>query len=423
MAAGPLNGVRVLEFSQIIAGPLGCQLLSDLGAEVIKVEPTDGEAWRHAAPFMPAESKWFHILNRGKKSLAIDLGVAAAQEVIHRLVREVDVVVINYRPDVADRLRIDYETLSAIKPELIYVDNTAFGRLGEMANRPGYDIVIQALSGMIATVGKVDQRGIPIVPPPFADTTTGYSIATAVCAALFSRAMTGQGQKIETSLLINALTINMLNFASLPAGDAEQRARFEASLAEARAAGTSYADFLAQQDVAVRAAQPGNVYYRCFLTTDGAIAIGALSAELRKKVRAVLAIEHNRDEPGYDPYDPKQVEVDQQIVALVEDMIREKSSGYWERVFESGGVPVSRVNFPQELLSHPQVEANDYVIELDHDLSGPERLAAPPWKMSGTPVQAQGASPPLGRDTNAVLALAGYSEAEIAGLRNDGVVR
>src|SRR5437867_236229 len=199
MDSGPLTGIRVLEFSQIIAGPLGCQLLSDLGADVIKVEPPQGEPWRLSAPFMPFESKTFQSLNRGKKSLAIDLAAPEAQEAIHRLVLGVDVVVINYRPDVAGRLAIDYDTLSAIKPSVIYVENTAFGRRGELSQRPGYDIVAQAISGLIAYVGKVDENGAPLVPPPFADVTTGYAIATGVCAALFHRAQTGQGQKVETS--------------------------------------------------------------------------------------------------------------------------------------------------------------------------------------------------------------------------------
>src|SRR5437764_3111963 len=140
MASGPLDGIRVLEFSQIIAGPLGCQLLADLGAEVIKVEPPEGEPWRVYAQFMPLESKGFHALNRGKKSLAIDVSAPEAREAIHRLVRTIDVVVINYRPDVAARLRIDYDSLAALKPDLIYLDNTAFGRQGAMADRPGYDI-------------------------------------------------------------------------------------------------------------------------------------------------------------------------------------------------------------------------------------------------------------------------------------------
>jgi crotonobetainyl-CoA:carnitine CoA-transferase CaiB-like acyl-CoA transferase len=423
MASGPLDGIRVLEFSQIIAGPLGCQLLSDLGADVIKVEPPEGEPWRLYAQFMPLESKGFHALNRGKKSLAIDVSAPEAQEAIHRLVKTIDVVVINYRPDVAQHLRIDYETLAAIKPDLIYLDNTAFGREGEKANRPGYDIVVQAMAGLISSVGKVDERGVPVVPPPFADTTTAYAVATGVCAALFHRARTGLGQKVETSLLINALTIHLNQFTSVPAADAEQRAAIAGLLAKARAEGLSYADFLASRDAITRAGGAGNIYYRCFLTSDGAIAIGALSASLRAKVRAVLEVDHNRDLPGYDPAHPAQIERDKTVVALVEEKIRSRPCEHWEKAFEEGGVPVSRINYVQELIDNPQVRANGYVVELEHDLSGPQLMAAPPWRMSASPPRAQGAAPPLGRDTGAILRSAGYSEEEIAALRRGGIIR
>ncbi len=420
---GPLHGVRVLEFSQIIAGPMGCQLLADLGAEVIKVEPPGGEAWRLTAQYVPLESKVFQALNRGKKSLAIDVSRPEAQEAIHRLVPFIDVVVINYRPDVAQRLRIDYESLSAIRKDLVYLDNTAFGRRGAMANRPGYDIVVQAMSGLIASVGKVNDKGVPVVPPAFADTTTAYAVATGVCAALYHRAMTGEGQKIETSLLANALTIHMGAFASIPAADAGERGGFADLMERAHREGLSYAEIM-QANLALNPTrQAGNPYYRCYLTSDGAIAIGALSAELRAKVRATLGIEHNRDEPGYDPSDPKQRETDLAVVATVEAMIACESSGYWEQRFEAGGVPVSRINFVQELIDNPQVLANDYVVDVEHDITGPQRLAAPPWKMSATPPEVQGASPPLGRDTDAILAQAGYSDAEIAAMRDSGAIR
>src|SRR5439155_15943847 len=210
--------------------------------------------------------KEFHAPCRANKPLAIDGSTPEDKKSIHRLVRTIDVVVINYRPDVAERLRIDYETLAAIKPDLIYLDNTASGRQGDMADRPGYDIVVQAMAGLISSVGKVDERGVPVVPPPFADTTTAYAVATGVCAALFHRARTGLGQKVETSLLINALTIHLNQFTSVPAADAEQRAAVAGLLARARSEGTGYAAFLAARDAVLRVGGAGNIYYRCFLT-------------------------------------------------------------------------------------------------------------------------------------------------------------
>ena len=426
MASGPLNGVRVLEFGQIIAAPLACQFLSDLGAEVIKVEPLDGEPWRFNQPFMPGESKVYQELNHGKQSLAIDLSKPEGQEAIHRIVKTVDVVVINYRPDIAARLRIDYDTLAALHPELIYADSTAFGRQGEMADQPGYDIVVQAAAGLMGSSGYINARGVPGTPPPaVADTTTGYAIATGVCAALFHRAMTGQGQKVETSLLINALAIQVggsWSFAAVPAGDAALRARLARVHEKARAQGMSYPELVAARDDVFRPGR-GNIYYRCFRTSDGLIAIGALSPSLRAKVRRVLQVEHNIDEPGYDPRNPEQREFDERLTASVEDKVLAAPTEYWERAFTTGGVPAARVNFAHELIDHPQVLANDYVVELNHELSGLYRVAAPPWKMSVTPPQAQGASPPLGRDTEALLASVGYSDEEIGALREAGVVR
>jgi len=422
MASGPLDGIRILEFTQIIAGPLGCQLLSDLGAEIIKIEPPEGEPWRLNAQFIPKESKTFMGLNRGKKSLAINLANPKSQEAIHRLVKDVDVVVINYRPDVAKRLKIDYETLSAIKPDLIYMDNTAFGREGDWSERPGYDIVVQAASGLISAVGKVDERGTPQVGPAHADTTTAYAIAGGVSAALYHRAKTGEGQKVETSLLINALTIQMSAFDDIPAADAEMRAGFMAALELARETGRPYAEFLEERQAILRRQAGGNVYYRCFLTRDGALAIGALSAGLRAKVRAAVGFEHNRDAPDYNALDPEQIKVDDAIREHVEGVFKTKTTAEWEEILTKGGVPVAPITFIQELIDHPQVAANGYAVELEHELAGPVRMQAPVWKMSKTPPAAQGPSPVLGRHTDEVLASAGYSTDEITAMRAEGAI-
>jgi crotonobetainyl-CoA:carnitine CoA-transferase CaiB-like acyl-CoA transferase len=415
MASGPLNGIKVLEFTQIIAGPLSCQHLADLGADVVKIEPPQGEPWRLTAQFLPLESKTYQGLNRGKRSLAIDLAHPDARDVIYKLLEDADVMVINYRPDVPAKLGIDYDSVRKIKPDIIYADNTAFGREGPWANRPGYDIVVQAASGLMAGLGKLDDRGNPRVGGAYADYSTGYSLALGVCAALFHRAQTGQGQMIETSLLINALHIQGQSM-SLPAADAATRGKLLADLETREADGVDYATFIRQHE------RVPQIYYRAYATKDGAIAIGALSAALRGKVRAALGIEHNRDEPGYDLTNPEQVKIDAAITEQVEDMIRAETSDHWERIFEENGVPVSKVHFVEELATHPQVTANDYFVHLDHDLSGPQEMAAPAWKMSETPPAPQGAAPPLGRDTDAILEAAGYSTEAIANLRDAGAI-
>ena len=424
VASGPLDGVRILEFTQIIAGPLGCMLLSDMGAEVIKVEPPEGEPWRVAGQFMPLESKQYQSLNRGKQSLAIDLTRPECQEAIHRLMPDIDVVVINYRPDVAGRLRIDYETLRALRPELIYLDSTAFGRQGPLANRPGYDIVIQAASGLTASQGRFDERGNPLGgSPATADNTTGYAIAWGVCAALFHRERTGRGQLVETSLMANALAVQNGAFMSLPAVDADVRAQFRERLREAQAGGISYREFVEERRELFRRQRGGYIYYRSYNTSNGAISVGCLSESLREKMRQALGIEDIRDRPGYDPLAAESQQFGERLAERVEAMFAAESTEHWVDLLAQAGVPVSPIEFIQALDSHPQVVANDFVVTLEHDLTGPQTQAAPPIKMSDSPPRAQSASPPLGRDSDAVLASAGYSEAEIAEMRAAGAIR
>ena len=191
---GPLAGIKVLEFSEIIAAPFGGMLLSDMGADVIKVEPPAGDPWRAFQPLGMREGRGYISLNRGKRGIAIDLNTPEGLEIIHALAARTDVVIVNYRPDVAEKLGIDYATLSANNPRLIYCDNTAFGRRGPHAHRPGYDIVAQALSGLMTTEGRREESGVPMMNGlPSADLSTGIAIAWGICAALYARERTGRG--------------------------------------------------------------------------------------------------------------------------------------------------------------------------------------------------------------------------------------
>jgi crotonobetainyl-CoA:carnitine CoA-transferase CaiB-like acyl-CoA transferase len=178
-----------------------------MGAEVVKVEHPEGDPWRMFAQFLPGESKAYQGLNRGKRSLVLALQKPEAQAVVHRLIPEIDVVVINYRPDVPAKLGIDYVTLRAIREDLIHVDNTAFGRQGPLAQSPGYDIIAQAISGLMVREGKFDpESGTPKGSlTPISDYGTGLAIAWGVCAALYHRERTGEGQMVESMLLQTAL--------------------------------------------------------------------------------------------------------------------------------------------------------------------------------------------------------------------------
>ena len=422
MASGPLNGIRILEFTQIIAGPFACQNLADMGADVIKVEPPEGEPWRLAQQFMPGESKWFQSLNRGKQSLVLRLQDERAQKIVHDLIPSIDVVVINYRPDVPARLGIDYETLSALKDDLIYVDNTAFGRKGPWAHRPGYDIVVQAVTGLMAGEAKVAADGAPemMTSTALADYSTGIAIAWATCAALFHRERTGEGQLVEASLLVTALALQGNNVMELPVADAVMRTAMVENLHKLRDEGSSYADLIAAHDP-YGALRKMNIYYRPFKTSNGALAIGALSRGLREKVRAAFELDMP-DPDDMDLTDPAVIGEAVKRVAEVEALLETKTTEQWMEIFDSGGVPAGPINFAEDMSSDPQVVENEFVVDLEHELSGPQTQVAPIVKFSRSPLEARGSSPPLGRDTDEVVRSAGYSDEQIAELREAGVI-
>ena len=219
---GPLAGVKVFEVSQIVAGPYCGLNLADLGADVIKVEPPGGEGSRAQGAVVPGESKGFHALNRGKRSLVVDLQHPGGQALVHRIIPGFDVFTINARPGVPERLRVDYDTLREFRPDLIHLENSGFGNDGPSKTRSGSDAVAQAYSGLLAGDGKVDAFGAPeiISATAPADFQAGLAGTMAICAALFHRAMTGEGQAIETSLLMAGLAMQGFRVSQAPALDA-----------------------------------------------------------------------------------------------------------------------------------------------------------------------------------------------------------
>jgi len=423
MDRGPLAGVRVLEFTQIIAGPFCCMLLSDMGAEGIKFEPIEGEPWRLFAELVPKESRAFVSLNRGKRDVALDMRRPEAREIIHRLVPTADVIVINYRPGVAEQLGIDYETVRAINPRIIYCENTAFGRAGPMAMRGGYDIVVQAMTGLMAGEAKMQGDVPTFVPPAIADFATGIQMAGSVCAALYFRERTGKGQRIDTSLLGTSLAIQTSQFTWIDAWDAEVIPRMLAELAAARAEKRS---FLEQVEIRrrYRPLTTANIYYRVYQTADGFIAVGALSNPLRKKVLEATGLKDPRFRPdgSFDLHPPGWEEEGPKLVAEAEALFRSKTTEEWSDILERHGVPNGPLYFVEELFDHPQTHANGLVCELEHPVLGRMRMVGPAFQMSESPLEPQGASPPLGGDTDAVLAEAGYSPEAIAALREAGVI-
>ena len=422
--AGALEGVKVIEFSQIIAAPFCGMLLTDMGADVIKVEPPDGEPWRVFAQFIPGESKTFISLNRGKRSLPLDLSRPEAQRIAQQLAAEADVVILNYRPDVPAKVGLDYERLSALNRRLIYCENTAFGRRGPDRYRPGHDIIIQAMSGLMAANNKT-VNGVPQVPAlAAADFATGITMAWSICAALYAREKTGRGQKIEAALLGSALGIQTSGFTYIDAFDATWMPQFLDQLAEARARGATFDE----QANLLMGARPvmalGNIYYRTYKTQDGYLAVGCLSNSLRRKMANALHLRDPRfEDPDWDPGSPEARMAAAKLVEEAEELMATRPTAEWLQTLDAAGVPCGPVRFVQELFEDPQVIANDLVAELEHPLAGHLKMVGPLVRMSDTETAVQGPSPALGQHTQEILSSLGYSPEEITALVQSGVTR
>jgi len=421
---GALDGIKVLEFTQIIAAPFGGMLLSDMGASVIKIEPLGGEPWRLHSEFLPKESKTFISLNRGKRSLPLDLKTKEGLEIVQKLVMNTDVVIINARPDVPKDLGIDYESLSAINPKLIYCDNTAFGRKGPHGDRPGYDLIIQAMSGLLAAENKVVD-GLPqqITATAIADYTTGVGIAWGICAALFARERTGVGQRIDTTLLSTALSIQG-GFMEMEEYGKEEKDDVVETLAALRQAEVPY-ETLVEQHMRISGwADPlVLIYYTIYQAKDDVIAIACLSDNLREKAAKAIGVTDPRFSGNFKPTKPLDSTVVESLSSEIKEIMLTKSGKEWLAIFDAAGVPAGPVRFVQELTSEEQVIANDMIVEVNHKAAGKVRMAGPMISMSATPLKAQFASPALGEHTYEILSELGYDDGEISHLKSQNIVQ
>ena len=426
---GPLHGINVVEFSTMIATPTAGMLLSDMGADVIKVEPPWGDLWRYAQAVLPTDGRPFMAYNRGKRSMTLNLTRPEAAGIVRRLTEQADVVLANNRPDVAGRLGIDYETLSAINPSIIYCEGSAFGHEGPDAYRPGYDIIIQGMAGIATAEGKV-VNGVPeqIVASPLVDTACGLAQAWAVCGALFARERDanpatgekGQGQKLEASLLGASLLMLGMRFVRINDLDLEPHREVMESVDAMWSSGTPYPDLLEVYQ-AQHFQSPGNIYYRFYQTADGMLVVGCLNDTLRQKMLGVVGLRDIRFEPGYDQRSPEAAEFGARLMTQAEAVFRGKTNAEWLALLDAAGVPAGPVRFVEELFDHPQVEANNLSIDVQHRDLGTVRMAGPPATFTRTPLE-PGNLPALGEHTDAVLADMGYAPDTIAKWRADGVL-
>ena len=419
----PLSGIRVIDFTEYIAGPYCTMMLADMGADVVKVERPEGDAWRHTAPLAPYEGRGFLGVNRGKRSIAMDLERTQAREAAQRLAAQADVLVTNYRPGVAARLGLDYQTLAAANPALVYCENTAFGPAGPYRDRPGFDILSQAATGIILYENKVD-RGVPtyIATMAVADLTTGMFMAFAIVNALFARMSSGKGQHIETSLFASGLAAQYRPLISVEEVDAPIREGFLRELAEARKQGLTYEE-AAKLRAQYIAGRGRNNYYRVYETRDGLIAVACLNNRQRRALRDAVAVSDPTVEGlTYDWFSEEVRRTHREVTGPMEDAFRSADTDQWLQRLDAADVPCGVVNFPEEMFDNEHVRANNLMLNIQHEVLGTLLMPACPVRMSVSRPGTLAPPPALGAHGREILREFGFEEVVIKRLEEDGAV-
>lgn len=393
---GVLSGIRVIDLTRVLAGPLVTMMLADMGADVIKIEePGTGDLYRSTGSILiNGESTSFLSVNRNKRSMTLDLASDAGADVFRTLVREADVLVENFRPGVTDRLGIDYSTVHELNPRLVYCSVSGFGTSGPYRNRTAVDPIIQAESGVMSLTGEAG--GSPVRLGTAVGDIYGAMLATqGVLLALLARTKTGGGQLVEVSLLDAAL------FGLIPR-EGEYFATGEASLPM----GTTH---------------PQIVPFRAYPTADDPIFIAAFHDGLWRKLcdgldRSDLASDL-RFTDGVGRVDHRN-EVDREI----ENTLRCRSAGEWLGIFEQLGVPAARINDLHQALNSPQAVHNGMVVPMQHPVAGTIRVMNNPIHLSDDPASIRTPPPTLGQHTAEILAEAGFDGETIRRLVDAGVV-
>lgn len=394
--AGPLRDIRVLDFTRVLAGPAASLALADLGAEIIKVEPPgDGDETRTFPPFRDGESHYYLSVNRGKKSIVIDLKSEAGVALAKDLAAQCDVVIENYRPGVMDRLGLGYDTLSAINPGLIYCAISGFGMTGPLRDRPSFDIVLQALSGAMSV------NGHPGSPPtklglPLGDLIGGINGPIGILAALHERSVTGRGRLIDVSL--HDGMIGMLGYL--------------AQLA-----------FFTGEDPQPQGSQhPNLVPYGQFPARDGAIIVACLTNSFWARVCTALGMPEMTTDLRYDSLEKRRDRRDE-VNELVADRTRTRSVDELVDAFTEHQVPHAPILGIREALSQPQAAAREMVVETEHRTLGKIPIVNRPIKFPGASQPPPQAPPVLGQHTDEILAdVLGLAPEEIARLHQSGTV-
>lgn len=399
----PLDGLLVLDISRALAGPFCTMMLGDMGADVIKVEqPGKGDESRNwGPPFVgkpyesyPGESAYFMAINRSKRSLTVNLKSAKGQEVIKRLAHISDVLVENFRTGALEKMGLGYENLRALNPRLVYCSISGYGRTGPYAKRPGYDFIIQAEGGIMGITGP--EEGPPYrVGLSIVDITTGMFASTAILAALRARDQIGEGQLIDISLLDTTAALLANVAANYLVGGVEPRRMGNAHLNIAP--------------------------YEVFRARDRWFALGAANSRQWEMLCEVVGRPELKDDPRFSTNQDRLAER-AALVEILNEVFITRNADDWLVKLQKAGIPSGPINTIQDVFEHPQAEARNLKLEIEHPTAGLVGFPGIPYKMSLTPADVDRPPPLLGEHTEEILAEAGYSPEEITALREQKAI-
>jgi formyl-CoA transferase len=389
-----LERIRVLDVTQFMAGPFCSTILADLGADVIKIEPPSGDSTRQMVGAAGTESPSFNAVNRGKRSVIVNLKTTAGQELFKRLARSSDILIENYRPGVMQGLGLGYDVLSAINPRLIYASISGYGQTGPNRTKGGFDLIAQGVSGIMSVTG---EPGRPPVKAgiPLTDLGAALFAATGILAALHHRTVSDVGQYIDTSLVEAGIALSVWEATEYFSGPGVP--------------------------APLGSAHRMNAPYQAIRCTDGYVTIGANTNRLFERLCGVLGHPEWSNDPDFASNSGR-VRNRTRLAAMIEGVMSQQPCRHWLSQLDAADIPCGPINNYAQVFADPQIAARGMVLQTDHPVLGPLRTLGSPIKMSATPADASRRAPLLGEHTNEVLLEFGLSEDEVAGLRRSGAI-
>ena len=395
---GPLEGIRILDLSWVLAGPFCTMNLSDLGAEVIKLErPNVGDLARGNAPFIDGESSYFMSINRGKKSITIDLQTEKGKELFLKLMQKVDVIIENFVPGTMKRLGLDYDTVKEYNPRIIYASLSGFGQNGPHAQNRALDVIIQAAGGLMSITGETG--GPPVKPgASIGDLTAGLFTAIGILSALHEREKSGKGQYIDISMLDCQLSILENAFA-----------RYFATGEIPKRLGTRHAVFTP---------------FQAFETKDGYIVIAMVGGARNQWPLFCAIIGHLElmDDEKYQTGASRTEHYDE-LAPILNEVLKTKTTDEWIQELSEVGIPCGPINNIADVAADPQVAHRNMIIDVPHPKLGKVKMINTPVRLSRTPGGVDISAPELGQNTGEILQdLLGLTDDEINGLSESGII-